>query len=58
MAKKGEVSIVCPLEDGINTSSVELQLKRCILGLEHRLDEIYLIGETGTSATKLSFAGK
>ncbi len=36
-----------------NTSSRELQLRRCILGLEHRLDEMNLISETGTFATKL-----
>ncbi len=53
LAKKGKVSIVCPVEDWINTSSRELQLRRCILGLEHRLDEMNLIGETGTFATKL-----
>ena len=43
------------MKERINTPSSELQLKRGILGLEHRLDEMDLIGETSQPVTWLCF---
>lgn len=51
--KSGCVSIVCPQESRIDTPSSELQLKRGILGLENRLDDIDLISEYRQSTTRL-----
>ena len=43
------------MKERINTPSSELQLKRGILGLEHRLDEMDLISETSQPVTWLCF---